>query len=232
MNHGQTILPVAIEQEFLNQSVFKPNQTKTELAEQMLLAALDQGMMPDWVLGDSVYGESSHLRKHLEDRQQPYVLGITGKHYAWVGHVQKKARALAKELLKSAEWETLSSGAGTKGARLYQWCVIPINGCEPEGWQHSLLFRKPVASVDLDEVVIFRCCAPAHKSSLRGLVEASGQRWAIETCFEEAKDMLGMDQYEVRNWNSWYRHMTLVMLAQTFLALTRARHEKKQMILG
>ena len=91
---------------------------------------------------------------------------------------------------------------------MYQWLQIMINGCEPEGWHHSLLLRKPLGSNKKEDVTAFRCCAPAEKSSIHSLARASGKRWAIETCFEEAKGLLGMDEYEVRNWTPWYRHMT------------------------
>ena len=48
------------------------------------------------------------------------------------------------------------------------------------------------------------------------MVEAIGARWYIEQDFETSKDM-GLDQYEVRSWTGWYRHVTLVMLAHAFL---------------
>ena len=203
-------------------------QTKTEQATEMIINALDQGMTPEWVLGDSVYGESSDLRVNLQGRKQPYVLGVTGKHYVWIDIKQQKVSNLIEASLKHRHWKTLSSGEGTKGERMYQWLQIVINGCEPEDWHHSLLLRKPLGSNKKEDVAAFRCCAPAEKSSVRSLARASGKRWAIETCFEEAKGLLGMDEYEVRNWTPWYRHMTLVMLAHTFLALTRAQEEKKQ----
>jgi SRSO17 transposase len=31
----------------------------------------------------------------------------------------------------------------------------------------------------------------------------------------------GLDQYEVRRWEGWYRHITLAMLAQAYLVVTR-----------
>lgn len=203
-------------------------QTKTEQATEMVINALDQGMTPEWVLGDSVYGESSDLRVNLQNRQQAYVLGVTGKHYVWIGNEQKRVSKLIQSSLEYGQWQTLSSGEGTKGERMYQWLQIVINGCDPEGWSHHLLLRKPLGSNKPEDVAAFRCCAPIEKSSLRSLVRASGKRWPIETCFEEAKGLLGMDEYEVRNWTPWYRHMTLVMLAHTFLALTRAQIKKKR----
>jgi len=49
------------------------------------------------------------------------------------------------------------------------------------------------------------------------MVKAIGARWKIEECFETGKEM-GLEDYEVRCWTGWYRHITLVMLAQACLA--------------
>jgi len=47
---------------------------------------------------------------------------------------------------------------------------------------------------------------------------------AIESCFEAAKGEVGLDQYEVRSWTGWYRHITLVMWAYALLTVLRAAH--------
>ena len=120
------------------------------LAKDMILNALDQAMKPEWVLGDSVYGESSDLRRALQERNQPYVLGITGKHYVWMGFEQFRVSDIIKSAIEKEEWRTLSLGAGTRGERLYQWVQLSINGSingiEPENWRHHLLLRKPLNS--------------------------------------------------------------------------------------
>ena len=58
---------------------------------------------------------------------------------------------------------------------------------------------------------------------------AAGARWAIERCFQETKSQLGLDQYEVRTWHGWYRHITLVMAAYAFLVGCRQRVLKKNL---
>lgn len=50
------------------------------------------------------------------------------------------------------------------------------------------------------------------------MVRVAGVRWTIEQCFAEAKGEAGLDQYEVRHWPSWQRHITLALLAHAFLA--------------
>jgi SRSO17 transposase len=44
----------------------------------------------------------------------------------------------------------------------------------------------------------------------------------IETCFETAKDELGLDHCDARSWHRWHRHMALVMAVLAFLAKLRA----------
>lgn len=50
----------------------------------------------------------------------------------------------------------------------------------------------------------------------------AGARWAVEECFQAAKNEAGMDHYQVRRYESWYRYVTLAMLSLAFLAVTRA----------
>ena len=66
----------------------------------------------------------------------------------------------------------------------------------------------------------FRAFGPAS-TSLETLVRVAGMRWAIEERFEDAKGLVGLDQYEVRKWTAWYRHITLVLLAYAYLQVTR-----------
>ncbi len=54
-------------------------------------------------------------------------------------------------------------------------------------------------------------------TTLVEMVQAIGQRWKIEECFETGK-AIGLEDYEVRSFTAWYRHITLVMLVQACLA--------------
>ena len=65
-------------------------------------------------------------------------------------------------------------------------------------------------------------------TAVAALAMAAGRRWTIETGFRETKDQLGLDQYEVRSWTGWYRHMTLVLAAQAFLATRQPQSKKKR----
>ena len=81
-----------------------------------------------------------------------------------------------------------------------------------------MLTRRSVAKPE--ELAYYVCYGPAG-TDLEELVRVAGTRWAIEECFEEAKGLVGLEQYEVRKWEGWYRHIALVMLALAYLAVTR-----------
>jgi SRSO17 transposase len=72
-----------------------------------------------------------------------------------------------------------------------------------------------------EQVAFYIAFAPDHHS-LEDMAKAAGSRWAIEECFEMAKGTVGLDEYEVRSWDGWYRHITLSMLALALL--TKLRH--------
>ena len=53
-------------------------------------------------------------------------------------------------------------------------------------------------------------------------MRVAGSRWTVESSVEAAKGEVGLDQYEVRSWTAWYRHITLAMWALALLAMMRA----------
>jgi SRSO17 transposase len=81
-----------------------------------------------------------------------------------------------------------------------------------------LLARRSLE--DRQDVACFVVSGPME-TTLEGMVRVVGARWAIEECFEVAKGKLGLDQYEVRGWAGWQRHVTLVLWLQALLTLLR-----------
>ena len=87
-----------------------------------------------------------------------------------------------------------------------------------------MLRRSLDPSPQITAYVVF---APVG-TPVAALAVAAGRRWPIETGFREAKDSLGLDHYEVRSWTGWYRHITLVLAAQAFLAVIQRQSKKKR----
>jgi len=112
----------------------------------------------------------------------------------------------------------LSAGAGSKGPRSYDWQRLELSEPLTPGWQRWLLLRR--SGSDPNEVTAYRVFARGG-TSLETLVQVAGMRWTVEESIQTAKGDVGLDQYEVRSWTGWYRHITLAMWAQAFLAVIR-----------
>jgi SRSO17 transposase len=50
----------------------------------------------------------------------------------------------------------------------------------------------------------------------------------VEQAFALAKGEVGLDEYEVRTWTGWYRHVTLAMFALAYLTVVRQRAQDMQ----
>ncbi|SEN23943.1 transposase, IS4 family [Stigmatella aurantiaca] len=200
--------------------------TKPQLAQQMLQRAFDAGLRPSWVVGDEVYGRDGDLRRFLEQRHQRYVLAIASNTYVWSGFRQVTAGQVLAQV-KQEDWTCVSAGAGSKGPRLYDWVRVRVNS-------HSgtlarwLLFRRSLT--DAEHVAHYWVHAPAN-TSLEAMVRAAGSRWPVEECFESAKGEVGLDDYEVRSYIGWYRHVTLCLVAHAFLAAARVLANTQEAIL-
>jgi SRSO17 transposase len=191
--------------------------TKPALAQQMLARTFDAAVWLAWVTGDSVYGDDRALRHWLEARLQAYVLAVSGKETVWINHVQRSVTSIVTDL-PAGGWERISAGAGSKGLRWYDWQRLELSDPALEGWQRWLVFRRSIS--DPSEVTAYRAFAAAS-TPLTALVRVAGTRWTVEESIQTAKGEVGLDHYEVRSWTGWYRHMTLALWAQAFLAVIR-----------
>ncbi len=193
--------------------------TKPQLAKAMIQRALEVGVPASWVTGDEVYGSDRSLRVWLEQEEMPHVLAIKSNEPLWLGTDRGPAQVKAAQV-PLEEWVRLSVGDGAKGPRIYDWTRVPLRPLKELGQGYWLLVRRSIAKPQ--ELAYYICFGP-EGATLEELAQVAGTRWAIEESFEGAKGQVGLDQYEVRRWVGWYRHITLVMLAQAFLVVTRCQ---------
>ncbi len=198
--------------------------TKPELAARMLWRALDAGLCAKWVTGDTVYGSHRPLREGLEARKQAYALAVSCQEQVEVQGERKRVDQIAAGLGRD-QWQRLSAGDGSKGPRDFDWARVELSKPKQEGWQFWLVVRRSLLEgekpADLAYVLVF---APSG-TTLAQMATAIGTRWTVEQCFEEGKGEVGLDHYEVRSWQGWYRHITLCMLAHAFLVVLRTQSQ-------
>ena len=198
--------------------------TKVQLARRMLERVCKAGVPAAWVTGDSVYGGDFSLRRDVTERGQRSVLAVTSTQSLWVWEhgvpQQQPIREVVARVAPEA-WVQLSAGDGAKGPRVYDWSWgVVRESAFQEGWREWWLARRSLS--DPTEIAYYLACAPAS-TTLQRLVQVAGTRWAVEESLETAKGEVGLDQYEVRKWPGWYRHITLALLAHAFLTVTRAQ---------
>lgn len=193
--------------------------TKGQLAQTMLARAFAADVPAAWVTGDEVYGNTSTLRAWLEAEQRSYVLAVACDHPLWTGAQQQRVDAHFAALPADA-WAVLSAGEGSQGPRRYAWAWSALPAPRTPEMAQWVLARRSL--IDPTELAYYRAYGPAA-TPLSALVQVAGARWAIEEGFERAKDLVGLDQYEVRRWGAWYRHITLALLAHAYLEVTRTQ---------
>jgi SRSO17 transposase len=85
-----------------------------------------------------------------------------------------------------------------------------------DGYAHTLLLRRSIT--DPSEVTYFLAHAP-DPSPAATLIRIAGTRWKIEENNEQGKDLIGIDQYQVRTWTAWQHTITVCMFAHAFVAV-------------
>jgi SRSO17 transposase len=179
----------------------------------MLTRALAAGVPCAWVTGDSGYGADHRLRRPIERHGRGYVLAVTSAQRLGLKPVEDWL-----EDVPAKAWRRLSAGEGAKGPRFYDWVYLPYRSLAAEGWKTGLLIRRSIK--EPGKLAFYLTLSPVA-TGLAELARVAGARWAIEACFEAAKGEVGLDQYEVRSWTGWHRHVTLAMLAHAYLAVVR-----------
>ena len=226
-------------------------QTKPQQAIAMLEHAWRLGVPMRWVTGDEVYGDATALRDVVIAHHRWYVLAVSRDTPVWTerpavgpprrpqtGRPGTRAR-LAEGAAKATtvqdvvsawpegRWHRFAVLEGEKGPRHYDWTcqrVIESRGGlpGPEAW---LLARRSLS--DPTEIAYYLSNAPTE-TPLTVLAQVAATRFTVEQCIKEAKSETGLDEYEVRHWHSWHRHVTLSMMAHAWLASIRYKANQKK----
>jgi SRSO17 transposase len=209
-------------------------ETKPALVRRMLARLVTAGVPFGWFTADSGYGRDPDLRLFCHDGAIAYAMAVPVD----LPLVDVQGKALCcQDVLRSGvhRWERRTAGAGSKGARFYDWSMHAVTVKEQppaEGFGHTLLIRRSKEMrrrkdrPSFYDIEFFLVHAPVA-TPIAAMVRVAGLRWKIEEDNKTGKDQLGMDAYQVRKWTPWYRHVTMCMLAQAFLAVTRASQGKE-----
>ena len=226
------------------------HQTKPQLALEMLEHAWANGVPMSWVTADEAYGDAGYFRAGIAAAGKRYVVAVSSTCPAWnvrpsVHRPERRPRGrpptrwrvaegqpqweMVRDLVSkwsSRRWRRLAIGCSEKGYIAYDWARLRVVERRDElpGDDVWLLARRSVS--DPTDVAYFLSNAPPS-TPLKELARIAASRSIIEQLFEEAKGEVGLDEYEVRYWHSWYRHITLSMMAHAWLVSIRQQSGEK-----
>lgn len=218
-------------------------QTKNQLAWEMMLELYQADtLLARWITMDEAFGRDTKLLDRIDRETDYYYMAEVPKdtqvwlqkpetrvpEYTGVGRPPTRLRLAvdaAEPLtveqvaaqLSAEAWELHALKEGAKGliiAEIALCRVVSVRDGLPGPRVWLLLRRSPS---DPQEIHYFLCNAPAEIAA-NELIEVCALRWPIETMFEQAKQFVGLNEYETRTWFGWHHHMTLVILAFGFLA--------------
>ena len=226
-------------------------QTKPEIALALLRQAVARGSVPArWLAADALYGNSPAFRDGVAALGLYYLTAISCDTLLWrrqvalilppyCGKGRKPSKLtlktpsnapyrvdeLAKRLPKSV-WKRTIIKEGSKGPIVSDVAIVRVTEAR-DGLPSArlwLIIRRNVA--DPSDVCYSLSNAPETTTHAE-LARMLGMRWPVELTFEQGKQEVGMDDYEVRSWPGWHHHMVMVMLAHHFLVWVRvAWHDR------
>ena len=190
-----------------------PFQTKAELVQKMLEEALAAGYRAACLTADADYGKAPYLRAYLKRERLAFALGLQKKILVvWLKgtlrplHAKGRLREAEVSLEQIAqdvpEWYRVPL-KGSQGGNSYEWASASI---EYEEDRYELVMRR------LGKDIRYFLCWSPEPCDFLGWVRRIAGRWDIERCFQEAKQEVGLDEYQVQKWLAWYRHMLLCMV--------------------
>jgi SRSO17 transposase len=217
-------------------------QTKPQIAAEMIRrtrAARKASL--DWIVADSLYGESGRFLDALERMSQRYLVEVKKNTLVWTVdpatlpgktpgpkrrkklgsyryHEVRSVQEVAADVPADA-WRPLKLREGSHGPLVFEFATLRVwamrhNRPGPPIW---LVLRR---SLDGKEVWHYVSNAAAD-TPWQTLALVTGTRIRVEEYFEDGKMHLGMADYEARAWTSWHHHMALVALAHLYVTLTK-----------
>lgn len=216
------------------------HRTKLELALDIVARQRASGIRFSYVCADGLYGNSFEFCRKLDDNGEKFLVHIhsnlkvfTEKPQLRIPGKSSRGRPPFKAVpniaservdrivkdIPEKDWERVSVRASTSGKLIVDTWRKTVwlwdeNTSEIREW--VLFVRR-----DLDGELKYCLMNMPADMPMRRMAFLESQRFWIERSFENGKSEVGMADYQVRNWQGWHHHMTLVMLAMLFMMRQR-----------
>jgi SRSO17 transposase len=206
-------------------------QTKPEIALGLIDEARELGVRHACIVADADYGDNPQFLNGLETRRERCVVAVRANFSVALTRRAHTAVQRADEVLQALprwQWQTIRWREGSQGWLRAKFVAIRcwrVDGAgHPQvGW---LIGQRPTRG-SADWKYYWSNFPPS--TPLPTMVEYTHRRYWVEQFHEEAKSLLGWDQYQGRMWHGFQRNAVLVMLSYSFLVWLEW-HERQQIV--
>ena len=226
--------------------VFK---TKLELALDIIHQQIQNGISFDYIGADGYYGNDANLARAIDQLGYIYMLDIHSDQKIYLdqpelflperkstkGPTPKRLKATTPDMtvseymesLHPADWEKIVVRNTTKGkltgeyhfSRVFIWNKS-TNEIEPR----MLVIRKTKSAKNTVEIKFSFTNANLEQYTHRALAYMQAQRFFVEHCIKESKQILGIDQFQTRKWLAWQHQVALNFLVSSFILKEKLRN--------
>jgi len=227
-------------------------RTKPEIAAEIVRDARKNGLQFEWVGADALYGHALHFLESVQAMGEVFLADIHSDRHIYLkdpapylppqgrgrmrvryhsdAHPVEVRRWVKKQ--PDSRWQKINLREATKGDLvvevLHERIWIWDKQSEAAHCWHLIVRRE----TDSPSTIKYSLSNAPEGTKLKKLVHMQAQRFWIERAFQDAKSHLGMAQYQARGWDSWHRHMALVMLAMHFMLTARLEYSDEHPLLS
>ena len=129
-------------------------------------------------------------------------------------------------------WQRFAFRESTKGRLQADFLIQRVwtwDKSESKGRLRHLIIRREIGA---KEEIKYSLSNAPEGTTLDRLAFMQGQRYFVERAFQDAKSNVGLDHYQVRGWQAFHHHMTMVMLAMLYMLETRLANKKDYPLLS
>jgi len=183
--------------------------SRSALAIRMIDRVLDSELPMSWISTAELADTGPAVHEWLTIRQVPHIAEIRPSAPVQVQRGQRMVRASARELLRQAptrQWQQLWQ-------RGRFWARVLLR---TDSTRDSATWLVVQRMRDRRQDRYYVASGPAG-TALAELARAAQAAGGVKTALARAKDRVGLDHYEARRYEAWYRHVTLALFADALL---------------
>jgi SRSO17 transposase len=216
-------------------------KTKIEIAWDIIIHQLELGVSFDYIGADGYYGNDANFASRIDGHGLVYMLDIHSDQPIYLkepelvvperksnrGREPKHLKATEESIkvndycksLDSKSWQKITVRNTAKGLlkalyhfkKVYIWNK-QINSIEPR----LLVIRKNKTKTG-EEIKFSFTNAERAQYTDKALAYMQAQRFFIEHCIKESKQVLGMSQFQTRKWLAWHHQVAINIMTMCFM---------------